>query len=159
MSDSWQFYSMNNTHILWGSTSLNRFFYEGGSKNLIQEDKSFFKFHEKHLPKEFILSKLNVELITMKTLCDSLGITFNIYNTFNKLDLQNCLLDGKDLLSAMTYEDTLHRDNNLKAASQDGKFSLAVSKGLLDPKTKHPSQQGSKFIANILIKEMIDVYS
>lgn len=159
MKDRWKFHSKHKTHILWGSTSLNRFFYSEGSKNLIQEDKSFYKFHEKHLPREFVLKKLNLELITMKTLCDSFGITFTVYNTFNKLDLQGCLLGGVDFLSSMTYEDTLDRDNNLKAAAQDQKFNLAVSKGLLDPKTKHPSKQGSKFISSILIKEMIDVYS
>ena len=48
----------------------------------------------------------------------------------------------------MTYDDFAQRDNNFKAVVQDKKFNLAVSKGLLDPKTYHPSKQGSKFIAN-----------
>ena len=159
MNDSWKFHSDNTTHILFGTTSLNRFFYSQGSMNLIQEDKDFFRFHEKYLPQQFLLKKLNLELSTLKNHCESLGITFNIYNTFNKLDLQQCLLGGTDLLSAMTYDDFAQRDNNFKAVVQDKKFNLAVSKGLLDPKTYHPSKQGSKFIASLLIKELHNVYS
>ena len=58
MNDSWKFHSDNTTHILFGTTSLNRFFYSQGSMNLIQEDKDFFRFHEKYLPQQFLLRKI-----------------------------------------------------------------------------------------------------
>jgi hypothetical protein len=157
LNDNLEWYSNNNTHVLWGTTSLQRFFYNWKTYLLIEEDKEFFKFHSNYLSSDFILEKLNLELTTLRNFCELSGITFSVYNTFNTLNITNALFQGRDLLSSMTFEDEKHRENNRRY--NDNKFDLAVDKKLLDPKTKHPTIQGSKFIATLLIQELMNVYS
>ena len=158
MNGNWDYYSKNNTHVLWGTTSLTRYFLNFKTRYLSKEDKNFYRFQKQYLSDDFQLACLITEFNTVRELCNAYGITLTVYNTFNHYDIPHALFNGVDLLSLLTDSfDKSHRESNWK--DNDEKTNYAVQKGFLDPKTKHPSRQGSKKIASIMIQELLDVYS
>ena len=155
---NWDYYSKNNTHVLWGTTSLTRYFLNFKTRYLTFEDKNFFKFQQEYLTDKFQLACLITEFNTLRELCSVYGISFTVYNTFNHYDIPYSLFKGRDLLSLITdSNDKNHRECNWY--DNDEKTKYAVKKGLLDPRTKHPNRQGSKKIASLLIHELLDIYS
>ena len=158
MRDNWDYFKKHNTHVLWGTTSLTRFFFNWKDYFLVKQDRNFFKFQEKYLPFDFILDKLINDILSIKDLCNANSINFNVYNSFNTYDIPTALFEGKDLLSLI-----INNFDNINVEStwndNDLKTRRGVDTGLLDPKTKHPSKQGSIKIASLLIKELNHVYS
>ncbi len=157
MNGNWDYYSKNTTHVLWGTTALTRYFLNFKTEFLSKQDINFYKFQKEYLPDEFQLSQLITEFNTIREVCSAYGISLTVYNTFNSYNIPNAIFNGSDLLSLVTKDyDTSARECNWK--DSDAKTMFAIKKGYLDPQTKHPSRQGSKKIASLMIQELLNVY-